>query len=177
MRIVIELSRDGQAAQVLNALYKHTAMQTAFAVNMLALVDREPRTIRLKKVLEHYIDFRREVIRRRSEFDLEKARERAHILEGLLKALDQLDEVIRTIRASHSADAGAGTNLQEAPFDLTSARRRPSSTCSSAAWPPSSARRSRTSTSELIAADQLPRGPARQPAQDRLPDQGRARPS
>ena len=79
---------------MLNSLYKHTSMQTAFAVNMLALVDREPRTIRLKTALEHYIDFRREVVRRRSEFDLEKARDRAHILEGLLKAIDQLDAVI-----------------------------------------------------------------------------------
>src|SRR5215216_7702189 len=71
MRVVIELGRGGQARTVLNALYKHTSMQTAFAVNMLALVDREPKTIRLKTALDHYIDFRREVIRRRSEFELE----------------------------------------------------------------------------------------------------------
>jgi DNA gyrase subunit A len=118
MRIVIELGRGGQARAVLNSLYKHTSMQTAFAVNMLALVDREPRTIRLKTALEHYVDFRREVIRRRSEFDLEKAKERAHILEGLLKAIDQLDAVIAAIRASASADA-ARTRLQQPPFDLT----------------------------------------------------------
>jgi len=118
MRVVIELSRGGQARSVLNSLYKHTSMQTAFAVNMLALVDREPRTIRLKTALEHYIDFRREVIRRRSEFDLEKARERAHILEGLVKAIDQLDAVIAAIRQSASADA-ARTRLQQAPFDLS----------------------------------------------------------
>jgi DNA gyrase subunit A len=118
MRIVIELGRGGQARQVLNALYKHTSMQTAFAVNMLALVDREPRTIRLKTALEHFIDFRREVIRRRTEFDLEKARDRAHILEGLLKALENLDAIIAAIRASASAEA-ARTRLQEAPFALS----------------------------------------------------------
>jgi len=118
MRIVIELSRGGQARAVLNSLYKHTSMQTTFAVNMLALVDREPRTIRLKTALEAYIDFRREVVRRRSEFDLEKARDRAHILEGLLKAIDQLDAVIATIRASASADA-ARTALQQQPFGLS----------------------------------------------------------
>ncbi|HEY7466038.1 MAG TPA: DNA gyrase subunit A, partial [Dehalococcoidia bacterium] len=118
MRILIELGRGGQTRAVLNALFKHTSMQTAFAVNMLALVDKEPRTIRLKTALEHYIDFRREVIRRRSEFELEKARERAHILEGLLKAIDQLDAVIAAIRASASAEA-ARQRLQEAPFALT----------------------------------------------------------
>ena len=118
MRVVIELGRGGQARTVLNALYKHTAMQTAFAVNMLALVDREPKTIRLKMALEAYIDFRREVIRRRSEFDLEKAQERAHILEGLLKAISQLNAIIRAIRESASAEA-ARTRLQEAPFALS----------------------------------------------------------
>jgi DNA gyrase subunit A len=118
MRVVIELGRGGQARTVLNALYKHTSMQTAFAVNMLALVDREPRTIRLKTALESYIDFRREVIRRRSEFDLEKARERAHILEGLLKAISQLNAIIRAIRESASAEA-ARQRLQERPFDLS----------------------------------------------------------
>ncbi|MGE0056911.1 MAG: DNA gyrase subunit A [Dehalococcoidia bacterium] len=118
MRIVIELSRGGQARTVLNSLFKHTSMQTAFAVNMLALVDREPRTIRLKTALEHFIDFRREVIRRRTEFDLEKAKDRAHILEGLLKALENLDAIIQAIRASASADA-ARTRLQEAPFLLS----------------------------------------------------------
>jgi DNA gyrase subunit A len=118
LRVVIELSRGGQARAVLNSLYKHTSMQTAFAVNMLALVDREPRTIRLKTALEAYLEHRRVVVRRRSEFDLEKARERAHILEGLLKAIDQLDAVIAAIRASASADA-ARTRLQQAPFELS----------------------------------------------------------
>lgn len=118
LRVVIELSRGGQARTVLNALYKHTSLQTAFAVNMLALVDREPRTIRLKTALEAYLEFRREVVRRRTEFDLEKAKDRAHILEGLLKAIDQLDAIIAAIRASASADA-ARTRLQEDPFLLS----------------------------------------------------------
>ncbi len=118
MRVVIELGRGGQAGVVLKNLYKHTSMQTAFAVNMLALVDREPRTVRLKTALEQYIDFRREVVRRRSEFDLEKARDRAHILEGLLKAIRQLTAVIRTIRESPSAEE-ARNRLQARPFDLS----------------------------------------------------------
>ncbi|HLF71875.1 MAG TPA: DNA gyrase subunit A, partial [Dehalococcoidia bacterium] len=118
MRILIELGRGGQPRVVLNALYKHTSMQTAFAVNMLALVDREPRTIRLKSALEHYLEFRREVIRRRTEFELEKAKDRAHVLEGLLKAIDNLDAVIAAIRASDSAE-DARVRLQAAPFDLT----------------------------------------------------------
>ena len=118
MRIVLELGRGGQARPVLNALYKHTSMQTTFAVNMLALVNREPRTIRLKSALENFIDFRREVIRRRTEFDLAKAQERAHILEGLLKALENMDAIIIAIRESASAEA-ARTRLQEAPFALS----------------------------------------------------------
>ena len=118
MRLVIELKRESQPGAVLSALYKHTAMQSAFAVNMLALVDGQPRTVSLKRILESYIDHRREVIRRRSEFDLEKARERAHILEGLLKAIDMLDQVIQTIRRSPSAEE-AKTRLMRAPFALT----------------------------------------------------------
>ena len=118
MRIVIELKRDGQPRQVLSNLYKYTAMQSTFAVNMLALVDRQPRTVSLKRMLESFIGHRREVIRRRSEFDLQKAQERGHILEGLLKALDKLDEVIKTIRRSPSADE-AKKRLMKAPFKLS----------------------------------------------------------
>jgi DNA gyrase subunit A len=118
MRIVIELKREAQPRQLLNALYKHTAMQSAFAVNMLALVDRQPRTVSLKKMLESYIDHRRDVIRRRSEFDLEKARDRAHVLEGLLKAIDMLDQVIQMIRQSPSAEEAKG-RLMRAPFELS----------------------------------------------------------
>jgi DNA gyrase subunit A len=118
MRIVIELSRGGQARQVLNALYKHTAMQSSFPVNMLALVDGQPRVINLKGALEQYIHFRREVIRRRSEFDLKKAREREHILQGLLKALQNLDQVIQTIRRAQSAEQ-AKERLMARPFRLS----------------------------------------------------------
>ncbi|MCH7484557.1 MAG: DNA gyrase subunit A, partial [Chloroflexi bacterium] len=118
MRIVIELKREAQPKQLLNALYKHTAMQSAFAVNMLALVDGQPRTVSLKKILDSYIDHRRDVIRRRSEFELRKARDRAHILEGLLKAIDMLDQVIKTIRGAASAD-DAKTKLMAKPFDLS----------------------------------------------------------
>ncbi|MFN8585344.1 MAG: DNA gyrase subunit A [Dehalococcoidia bacterium] len=118
MRIVIELSRTASYAAVRNQLYKHTALRSTFPVNMLALVDGRPQVVTLREAIQAFIDHRREVIRRRSEFDLEKARERAHILEGLLKALDLLDQVIATIRASASADA-AKTALQAAPFDLS----------------------------------------------------------
>ena len=118
MRIVIELKREAQPRQLLNALYKHTAMQSAFAVNMLALVDKQPRTVSLKKILESYINHRRDVIRRRSEYDLEKAQERAHILEGLLRAIDMLDAVIRTIRGAPSAEE-AKQLLMRTPFTLS----------------------------------------------------------
>ena len=114
MRIVIELSRAGTPSAVEAQLFKLTALQSTFAVNMLALVDGRPKTVSLKEALEAFIDHRREVIRRRSEFDLGKARDRAHILEGLLKAIGQLDWVIETIRASESADA-AKTALMAGP--------------------------------------------------------------
>ena len=112
MRIVIELRRDAQPEQVLNNLFKHTAMQSAFFVNMLALIDGQPKVISLKTALQQYIDFRRDVIVRRSQFELRQARARAHILEGLKIALDQLDEIITTIRRSQSAEA-ARTNLMK----------------------------------------------------------------
>ena len=118
MRIVIELGRTGSAATVENQLFRLTALQSTFAVNMLALVNRQPRTVSLREALEAFIEHRREVIRRRSEFDLEKARERAHILEGLLMALGQLDAVIAAIRASESADV-AKTALMAEPFELS----------------------------------------------------------
>jgi len=104
MRIVIELRREAQPQQVLNNLYKHTAMQSAFFVNMLALVDGQPRVISLKEALQYYIDFRRKVVTRRSQFELKGAKARAHILEGLRIALDQIDKVIATIRKSATAE-------------------------------------------------------------------------
>ena len=104
MRIHIEVKRDDDPQRVLNALYKHTAMQSAFNFNMLAIVDGQPRTLSLKDLLQHHIDHRRNVIRRRTEFDLGKAKERAHILEGFKIALDDIDAVIKTIRASKTPE-------------------------------------------------------------------------
>ena len=117
MRIVIELKREAQPQQVLNNLYKHTAMQSAFFVNMLALVDGQPRVISLKEALQCYIEFRHEVITRRSRFELKEAKARAHILEGLRIALDNIDRIIATIRKSETAET-ARKNLM-ADFGLT----------------------------------------------------------
>jgi len=104
MRVVIELKKEAQSRQVLNALYKYTAMQSSFFVNMLALVDGQPRVISLKEALQYFLDFRHEVLTRRTKFELKGAQDRAHILEGLKKALDFIDEVIKTIRQSKSAE-------------------------------------------------------------------------
>ncbi|NBD25041.1 DNA gyrase subunit A [Paenibacillus glycinis] len=104
MRVVIELRRDVTPTVVLNNLYKHTQMQMNFGFNMLALVKGEPRTLNLRDILYYYLEHQIEVIRRRTEFDLKKAEARAHILEGLRIALDNLDEVIRLIRASQTTD-------------------------------------------------------------------------
>jgi DNA gyrase subunit A len=104
MRIIIEVKRDAKPQAVLNRLYKHTAMQSAFGVNMLALVDGQPRVLTLKKGLSIFIEYRQIVLTRRTQFELEKARARAHILEGLKIALDNLDAVIATIRGSASAE-------------------------------------------------------------------------
>ncbi|GMV85759.1 MAG: DNA gyrase subunit A [Dehalococcoidia bacterium] len=104
MRIVIELKKEGSVTQVKNLLFKHTAMRTSFSVNMMAIVDGAPRRLGLKRALELFIDHRREVVRRRTEYQLEKAREREHVLTGLLKAIEMLDAVIATIRASESAN-------------------------------------------------------------------------
>src|SRR6187431_401012 len=117
MRIYIELKRDANPHKVLNNLFKHTPMQLAFNMNMLALVDGQPQTLPLRSVLEHYIDHRRDIVRRRTEFDLGKARARAHILEGLKIARDNLDAVIRTIRESQEVE-DARNNLMSR-FDLS----------------------------------------------------------
>jgi DNA gyrase subunit A len=111
-RVVIDLKKDTRHLTVLNQLFKYTAMQTAFNANMLALVDGQPRVLNLKAILQHYITYRESVIQRRTAFELRKARERAHILEGLQIALDHLDEVIETIRRSQSTDTAA-RNLRE----------------------------------------------------------------
>ncbi len=104
MRIVIELRVGAQPQQVLNSLYKYTAMQSAFFVNMLALVDGQPKVISLKEALQCHIDFRHKIITRRSRFELKVAKERAHILEGLKTALDNIDRVIATIRKAANAE-------------------------------------------------------------------------
>src|SRR5256885_6765077 len=98
MRLVIELKRDVIPKVVLNKLYKHTALQTTFGVNMVALVDGVPRTLSLRELVSHYIDHQREVVSRRTKFELDRAEKRAHVLEGYLIALDHLDEVIALIR-------------------------------------------------------------------------------
>ncbi|MDP7372058.1 MAG: DNA topoisomerase 4 subunit A, partial [Nitrospinota bacterium] len=105
MRIVIELKRDGVSSYILNQLYKQTAMQGTYGVIMLALVNNQPRILPLKSVLGYFIQHRREVIVRRTRYDLRKARERAHILEGLLIALKNIDAVIKLIRASKTPEA------------------------------------------------------------------------
>ncbi|MEW5873717.1 MAG: DNA gyrase subunit A [Candidatus Zixiibacteriota bacterium] len=112
MRIVFELKRDAMPEVVLNNLYKHTQMQTTFGVINLALVDGVPRVLTLRQMMEEFLKHRHEVIRRRTEFDLRKAEERAHILEGLKIALDHIDEIIKLIRASDSP-ATAKTALME----------------------------------------------------------------
>lgn len=109
MRIVIELKKDANPSVVLNLLYKHTKMQDSFGVIMLALVDNEPQVLNLKQVLSYYIDFQKEIIRRRTKFELNKAEDRAHILEGLRIALDNIDEVISILRNSKTTDIARDT--------------------------------------------------------------------
>src|SRR6202020_2577550 len=104
MRLVIELKRDAIPKVVLNKLHKHTPMQTTFGVNMVALVDNVPRTLSLREVLGHYVDHQREVIVRRTQYELRRAEDRAHVLEGLLIALANLDEVIALIRGSRDSE-------------------------------------------------------------------------
>jgi DNA gyrase subunit A len=112
MCIVIELKREAQPQQVLNNLYKQTALQSAFFINLLALVDGQPRVINLKEALQYHIDFRQEIITRRSRFELKRAKEKAHILEGLKMALDHLDEVISIIRRSETTDKARDNLMQ-----------------------------------------------------------------
>ena len=113
MRILIELKRDATPESVLNALYKYTAMQSAFNANMLALVDQQPRILTLKAFLQHHINHREVVITRRTRFELAKAEARKHILEGLKVALDNLDAVINSIRQSQSAEVALVNLMQQ----------------------------------------------------------------
>src|SRR5215470_7440486 len=117
MRIQIELKRDAVPQVVQNKLFKHTPLQTTFGYNAVALVDGVPRTLPLRDLLHHYLDFQREVVTRRSKFELRKAEARAHVLQGYLTALDNLDAVIALIRASADPDA-ARTGLMET-FDIS----------------------------------------------------------
>lgn len=120
MRICIELRRDANANVILNQLYKHTQMQDTFGVIMLALVDGQPKVLNLLEMLNYYLEHQEDVVTRRTKYDLNKAQERSHILEGLLKALDYIDEVIRIIRASANAQE-AKANLM-ARFELSDAQ-------------------------------------------------------
>ncbi len=117
-RLEVDLKRDANAMVVLNNLFKYTPMQTTFSVNMVALVDGIPRTLTLRDALVAYVEHQRDVVRRRSEYRLRKAQDRAHILEGLLKALDVIDEIIATIRASEDRPAARQALMAE-PFEFS----------------------------------------------------------
>jgi DNA gyrase subunit A len=112
MRIVIELKRDANAKSILNSLYKHSQMQTTFGIIMLALVKGQPKVLNLKEILSHFIDHRHEVVVRRTKYELEEAEKRAHILEGLKIALDNIDEIIELIKKSRDPET-AKTNLMK----------------------------------------------------------------
>ncbi len=116
MRVVIELTRNADPKSILADLFKFTPLQQTFGMQMLALVDGEPRTLSLKRMLHLFIQHRQEIIRRRSEFDLARAKQREHILEGLLKALDILDEVIDTIRRSQNAESARNNLVRKFGF-------------------------------------------------------------
>jgi DNA gyrase subunit A len=120
LSIVVELKKHAQPRTVLNRLFKYTQLQTTFGVQMLALVDGEPRLLSLRRALHLYIDHRRTVIRRRSEYELAKARARAHILEGLLKALAHIDDIIATIRQADDSDTARAQLMER--FALTEAQ-------------------------------------------------------
>ncbi len=117
MRIVIELKRDAIPKVVLNKLFKHTPMQQTFGVNVVALVDNVPRTLSLREVIGHYVDHQREIIVRRTQYELRRAEERAHVLEGLLIALANLDEVIALIRGSQTPEVARNGLVER--FELT----------------------------------------------------------
>ncbi|MBI4610946.1 MAG: DNA gyrase subunit A [Candidatus Rokubacteria bacterium] len=122
IRIVLELSRGEIPQIILNQLYKHTQMQSSFGVIMLALVDRRPQVVNLKEMLEAFIRFRREVVTRRTRFDLARAEERAHILEGLRKAVEQLDLVIRLIRGAEHPEAAKDALIRRLELTETQAK-------------------------------------------------------
>ena len=120
VRIVIRLKKDANSNVVLNTLFKYTPLQSSFSVNNVALVNGRPRTLNLKQLIKYFVKHRHEVVLRRTKFDLEKAQKRAHILEGLLKALDVIDEIIRIIRASKSVEDAKNELI--ATFDFSEAQ-------------------------------------------------------
>ena len=154
IRIVLELSRGELPQIVINQLYRHTQMQTTFGVIMLALVGRRPQVVTLKQMLQEFVQFRREVVTRRTRYDLARAEEKAHILEGLRKAVDQLDLVIRLIRQAESPDAA-----REALMTRLAAHRGPG------ARDPGHA----AAAADPARAEQDRRGPRRDAAPDRRP--------
>src|SRR5699024_2241788 len=120
MRICIELRRDANPNVILNQLYKHTQLQDTFGVIMLALVNNEPKVMNLLEMLQYYLQHQEDVVTRRTKYDLNKAEERAHILEGLLIALDNIDEVIKIIRGSRSVQIAKDELMKR--FDLSDAQ-------------------------------------------------------
>ncbi|MFW5860733.1 MAG: DNA gyrase subunit A [Spirochaetota bacterium] len=122
LRIVIGLKKDANSSIIINQLYKHTQLQSTFGVNMMALVNGEPRMLNLKEVLSHYILHRKTVVVRRTQYELRKAEERAHILEGLKIALDNIDEVIKIIRASKTVDEASKNLIKRFKFSDVQAK-------------------------------------------------------
>lgn len=116
MRIVIDIKRDAQSQVVLNMLYKHTQMQETFGANMLALVNGEPKTLNLKEMLSYYLAHQEDIVTRRTRYDLDKAQARAHIVEGLLKALDNIDEVVHIIRSSKDTQSAKQSLMDRFDF-------------------------------------------------------------
>jgi len=116
LRITIELRNNAQTQVILNQLYKHTQMQITFGIIMLALVDNQPKVMNLKQVIEEYTKHRKEVVVRRTKFDLKRAKDRAHILEGLIKAVDMIDAIVKTIRASKDVDIARANLMKKFKF-------------------------------------------------------------
>ncbi len=150
MRLVIDLKRGANPQVVLNQLYKHTQLQESFGVIMLALVDGVPRTLNLAEMIGYYVDHQIDVVTRRTRFDLRKAEERDHIVQGLLIALDHLDEVIKIIRALAGRGAGAH-QADDASSSSRRSRRTTSWTCRSAGSPSSRATELEEEHKELLA--------------------------
>ena len=122
LRVIFRVKQGANTNVVLNTLFKYSALQSSFAINNVALVGGRPRTLPLKEILQNFVDFRHEVVVRRTKFDLEKARKRAHILEGLLKAIDIIDEIIALIRASKSVDEAKEGLIQKFDFSEVQAQ-------------------------------------------------------